>query len=155
MKRAILMVMVLSLMGCGFSGPKRYSELKFKKNISWPNYKISSYLAKNGVKLFLIEDHELPIIKCTIFIKGGKYSVPKGKEGLEFILAQMLRMGGTKEYPGEKLDVFLEDRAVEYDIDFDFLNGVVEIDLLKKRILIRLFQLFLRVYQIQYLHRTN
>ena len=132
MKRLIIMSMILSIMGCGFNGPKKYNELKFNKSISWPNYKIISFKSNNGINFFLIEDHELPIIKFNIYVKGGKYAVPKGKEGLGFILAQMLRMGGTKKYPGEKLDVFLEDRAVEYHIDFDFLNGEIDIDLLKK-----------------------
>ncbi len=132
MKRIVIMAMVFGLFGCGLSGPKKYSELKFKKSITWPDYKVATFTSKNHAKFFLIEDHELPLIKCTIYVKGGRYLVPKGLEGLDFILAQMLRLGGSKDYPGQRMDIFLEDRAVEYHIDFDFLNGVVDIDLLSK-----------------------
>jgi len=132
MKRILIMMVMINIIGCSFTQPKRYSELKFEKDVTWPDYKISSFSSQNGIKFFLIEDHELPLIKVTMEIKGGRCVLPKGKEGLDFILAQMLRMGGTKKYPGEEMDVFLEDRAAEFSVDFDFLNGVVEIDILKK-----------------------
>ncbi len=133
MKRILVMIVLCTVIGCGFSGagPKKYTELEFKKQIPWPRYKISTTYMENGVRFFLIEDHELPLIKVDIEVKGGRFLVPKGKEGLEYILAQMLRLGGCDKYPGDRLDLFLEDRAAEFSIDFDFINGSIEVDTLK------------------------
>lgn len=132
MKRMVLFMVVMGILGCATYAPKKYNELKFTKEISWPNYQVINFVSENNVKFFLIQDHELPLIRLQIYVKGGKYATPHGKEGLAFILAQMMETGGTKKYPNEKFDIFLEDRAVEFNIDFDFLNGAVNIDLLSK-----------------------
>ncbi len=132
MKRMVLFMVLMALGSCATYAPKKYNELKFDKDISWPNYKIYSFVSKNKIKFFVIEDSELPLIRIQMYVKGGRSVVPSGKEGLDFILAQMILNGGTKKYPEEQFNVFLEDRAVEFYIDFDFLNAVVNIDLLSK-----------------------
>ncbi len=139
MKRCFLGVFIMGIFllvgGCatrGMYGPKQLDRLCSAGKVKWPSYNIDSFVLKNGVKVYLLENHELPLIHVDMRIKGGGFLVPRGKEGLEDVLAQMMRLGGSKDYPGEKLDAFLEDRGAEFSVDFGFLFGSITLDTLSE-----------------------
>lgn len=50
----------------------------------------------NGVRVYLLEDHELPTFYMNVVIKGGGLADPADKRGVAMITATMLREG-TKE----------------------------------------------------------
>jgi zinc protease len=79
---------------------------------------------KNGMVIFLQEDHELPIIDGFIRIHGGGREVTNAKAGLGSILGDVWRTGGTKDKTGDQLDDFLEARAaaVETGVNLDSMN---------------------------------
>lgn len=79
---------------------------------------------KNGMVIFLQEDHELPIIDGFARIHGGGREVPNEKAGLSGILGEAWRTGGTKDKTGDQLDDFLEARAaaVETGMNLDSMN---------------------------------
>ena len=47
----------------------------------------------NGLKLLIVERHELPIVTLGLIVKSGETSAPKGKEGLGSIAASLLDEG--------------------------------------------------------------
>ena len=47
----------------------------------------------NGLKLLIVERHELPIVTLDLIVKSGETSTPKGKEGLGSIAASLLDEG--------------------------------------------------------------
>ena len=47
----------------------------------------------NGLKLLIVERHELPIVTLCLIVKSGETSTPKGKEGLSSIAASLLDEG--------------------------------------------------------------
>lgn len=47
----------------------------------------------NGLKLLIVERHELPIVTFDLIVKSGETSTPKGKEGLGSIAASLLDEG--------------------------------------------------------------
>ena len=51
----------------------------------------------NGAVVFLQEDHELPLIQGTIFIRGGSREETAQKIGLVKIYGEVWRTGGTKD----------------------------------------------------------
>ncbi|HEV2719302.1 MAG TPA: insulinase family protein, partial [Thermoanaerobaculia bacterium] len=65
----------------------------------------------NGMVIFLIEDHELPLIGGTVEWHGGEREVPGDKTGLASVYGQSWRNGGTESKTGDQLDDFLEARA--------------------------------------------
>lgn len=65
----------------------------------------------NGMVLFLLEDHELPLIRLGIAFHGGSVSQPADKVGLVRIFGEVWRTGGTKSKTGDQLDDYLEARA--------------------------------------------
>src|SRR5205814_744343 len=50
----------------------------------------------NGMVVFLMEDHELPLIRANAVIRGGARDVPAAKTGLAGIYGSVWRTGGTK-----------------------------------------------------------
>lgn len=55
----------------------------------------------NGVKLYGIENNELPMIQFTMRIDGGQSLDPQGKEGVALILGTMLKEGTKNRTPAE------------------------------------------------------
>src|SRR5579863_7674846 len=70
---------------------------------------------KNGMVIFLQEDHELPLIDGTARIRGGSVNEPNDKTGLTDIYGEVWRTGGTKTRTGDQLDDFLEVRAAKVE----------------------------------------
>jgi zinc protease len=70
---------------------------------------------KNGMVIFLQEDHELPLIDGTARIRGGSVNEPAMKVGLVDIYGEVWRTGGTKTQTGDQLDDFLEVRAAKVE----------------------------------------
>jgi zinc protease len=70
---------------------------------------------KNGMVIFLQEDHELPLIGGSARIRGGSVNEPASKAGLMDIYGEVWRTGGTKSQTGDQLDDFLEVRAAKVE----------------------------------------
>lgn len=47
----------------------------------------------NGLRLVIVEQHELPLVDATLVIKSGSESDPKGKKGLATLTANLLDEG--------------------------------------------------------------
>ncbi|HYL93327.1 MAG TPA: insulinase family protein [Alphaproteobacteria bacterium] len=80
----------------------------------------------NGMVIFLLEDHQLPLIEGSAIVAGGSVSEPADKVGLVSIFAGSWRTGGTKTRTGDQLDDLLAARAVQLetggDQDFTAVN---------------------------------
>ena len=70
----------------------------------------------NGITLFIIENHELPIVRISAFIRAGTMYDPIGREGLSELTATVLRTGGTISQSGDSVDQEIDFRAA--DISF-------------------------------------
>lgn len=70
---------------------------------------------ENGMVIFLQEDHELPLINGSAFIRGGSTIEPADKIGLVSIYGSSWRTGGTKSKTGDQLDDELEARAARIE----------------------------------------
>src|SRR5579863_3224767 len=70
---------------------------------------------KNGMVIFLQEDHELPLLSGTARIRGGSVNEPAAKVGLVDMYGEVWRTGGTKSQTGDQLDDFLEVRAAKVE----------------------------------------
>lgn len=63
---------------------------------------------KNGMKLYLLEDHELPVLDVIALIRTGDIYDPPDKVGLSALTATVLRTGGTTRRSPEELDETLD-----------------------------------------------
>jgi len=85
----------------------------------------------NGMVVFLLEDHELPLIRGTARIRGGGRDVAADKAGLVGIYGQSWRTGGTESKTGDQLDDLLEARAAKVETSGGEDSTVVRLDTLK------------------------
>jgi len=85
----------------------------------------------NGMVLFLMEDHELPLIHGFARIRGGTQDVPADKAGLVGIYAQSWRTGGSEAKTGDQLDDFLEARAANIESGGGGDSTTLNLNLLK------------------------
>ena len=74
---------------------------------------------KNGIVLFLQEDHELPFIYGSVLIPGGDRDVDLAKAGLVDLYAQSWRTSGTAKMTGDALDDLLEAKAAHIETGGD------------------------------------
>lgn len=70
---------------------------------------------KNGIVLFLQEDHELPFVSGTILIEGGSSMEDPAKTGLVDLYGQTWRTSGTAKMSGDQMDDVLEAKAAHIE----------------------------------------
>jgi zinc protease len=104
---------------------KRYTDIK---SPPLPDFKVpqpETFTLKNGMRVFLMEDHEIPIITVRALVRTGSFWEPQGKIGLARLTGVVQRTGGTTSMTGDQIDDFLEARAavVETGIGGDSGGG--------------------------------
>lgn len=85
----------------------------------------------NGMVIFLMEDHELPLIRGSARIRGGSRDIPADKTGLAGIYGSAWRTGGTDSKTGDELDDFLEARAARVETGASEDSSNVSMSVLK------------------------
>ncbi len=86
---------------------------------------------KNGIVVFLQEDHELPFISGSVLIPGGSRDVDPGKAGLIGLYGQAWRTSGTAKMSGDAMDDFLEAKAAHIETAGDDDSTALSWDSLK------------------------
>jgi zinc protease len=86
----------------------------------------------NGIILYLMEDHELPLVDISAVIRTGTIYDPAGKEGLAEITGNVMRTGGTTHLSGTSVDSELDTMAATISVSMDKEQGTVTLSVLKK-----------------------
>lgn len=73
----------------------------------------------NGIRLYLKEDHELPLVQVTAMMGAGAIGDPADKTGLTSLFAAALRNGGAGSHTPDALDETLERLAANFSIAAD------------------------------------
>ncbi|HCQ23144.1 MAG: M16 family metallopeptidase [Aphanizomenon sp.] len=96
---------------------KHYNELKFPplSTIKLPKYE--RYILENGLVVYLMEDHELPLVTGTAIIRTGSRWEQEEKAGLASLVGSTLRSGGTQKHSANELNEILEQRAASVETD--------------------------------------
>ena len=88
----------------------------------------------NGMRLLLLEDHELPLISLSGRIRVGSIYEPADKVGLADITGEVMRTGGTTSRTGDELDDELEQIAASVETGIGQDSGYVSVSVLKEDI---------------------
>jgi zinc protease len=86
----------------------------------------------NGMKVFLLEDHELPLISGSVLVRTGNLFDPADKRGLADLTGSIIRSGGTKSKSGDDLDDELESIAASVESSIGESSGSVSFNCLKE-----------------------
>lgn len=57
---------------------------------------VKPFMLANGIKVYLVEQHALPIVSMDLNFDGGSITDPKGKDGLAGVCTQLLTEGTAK-----------------------------------------------------------
>ena len=95
--------------------PKHYTELEFSSppEVQFPAY--DRYQLDNGMVVYLVEDHDLPLVEGKALIHTGSRYEPADRVGLAELAGAVMRSGGTQSHPAEQLNTILEQKAASVE----------------------------------------
>jgi zinc protease len=132
-----LAVCVLVILGLGRSPalavtPRHYTQLTFgaPPEIKLPDY--TRFELGNGMKVYLLEDHELPLVYGTAMIDTGDRFEPADKTGLADITGDVMRSGGSQKHPPDQLNQLLEQKAASVETSIDTVSGAASFSALSE-----------------------
>lgn len=141
----MLLVLGLLLLGWGRSpalaAARHYTDLEFAPppEVTLPDY--TRFELENGVVVYLVEDHELPLVSGSAMFRTGTRLEPADQVGLASILGTVMRSGGSRQHPGDTLNQLLEQRAASIETGIDVAAGTASFSTLTED-LEEVFQLF-------------
>lgn len=114
-------------------GAKTVSGFKFKP-LNFVPPKVDRVVLENGMILYLLEDHDLPIFNITARIRTGAIYESPEKAGLASLTGFVMRSGGTVSMPADKMNEELEFMAASVETAIDRESGNANLSTLKKDI---------------------
>lgn len=105
------------------SAQKSYKDIVFPPLHEFHIPNVHRLELPNGMVLFLLEDHDLPIVNMEARIGVGSFNEPEDKVGLASMMGEVMRTGGTKIWPGDKLDEYLESIGASIEISVGDTSG--------------------------------
>ncbi|MBT9317918.1 M16 family metallopeptidase [Leptothoe spongobia] len=136
----------------GWSNPanavtaREYNDLEFTPlgEIQIPDFE--RYELPNGMVVYLMEKHDLPLISGSATFKAGEFMEPDGKAGLAGMMGEAMRVGGTATYTPDELNQFLEQRAASVETSLGTTSGSASFNALSED-LADVFAIFAEVIQ--------
>ncbi len=129
--KKLLFIAVLLLSGCTqsfFSQQSRPDQLTFPPlDFHFPE--VAQQQLDNGMKVYLKEDHELPLVELTVMVEGGSIYDPTEKAGLSQFFARSLSTGGTQQSSPDKLEAELESMAAELSVSSSLYGYEIDMSL--------------------------
>ncbi|MGD1090488.1 MAG: pitrilysin family protein [Bryobacteraceae bacterium] len=109
-----------------------YKDLKYPplKQVKIPEP--ATFTLSNGMRIFLLEDHELPLIRGVAMVHTGNLFDPPDKKGLSELTASVLRSGGIKAKTGDQIDEELENIAASVESSMDETSASLNFSALKE-----------------------
>lgn len=125
--RGLQVVLILSFMcGCAVQRPvpTHPSQLSYPE-LEMKNPKPRVDRLTNGMKVFSMEEHSLPLIHIRAVIRTGSIYEAKEKLGLASFCGSVIRSGGTKNMTGDEIDDNLEFMAAGIESSISQEMGVL------------------------------
>jgi len=103
----------------------KYKNLKFPplRDVEIPQ--VEKFTLSNGMRVYLLENHELPLISGRALVKVGNLFDPKDKVGLAGLTGGLIREGGTKSKTQEQINEALEGVAGSVEASIGETSGNV------------------------------
>lgn len=86
----------------------------------------------NGIIVYIVEDHRLPVFDITAVIRTGSIFDPDSLSGLAALALRGMRTGGTKSFTGDQIDEKVEFIAAKLSANASATNATVSLSVLKK-----------------------
>jgi zinc protease len=90
------------------------------------------FTLENGIVLYVLEDHELPLVNVSAIFRTGSVNDPALKAGLAELTHRVMRTGGTQSLSGDALDDQLAFHGISLNFSAEMDMGSARLSLLKK-----------------------
>ncbi len=137
MRRLAIAVLFTALVTAGASAQTKTQSFSYK-DLKYPplgQVKVpvpTEATLSNGMRVFLLEDHELPLVSGSATVRTGNLFDPPEKIGLADLTAAVMRSGGTTAKSGDQLDVELENIAASVESSMGETSASVSFSALKE-----------------------
>lgn len=132
MRRLSLIFMLVLFVAFLSQAQKRYDELNYPELNTFNQPDVETFTLNNGIKFFLVENRELPLIDVSVMVRTGGVLVPNDKAGLASITGTVIRSGGTRKHPADSLNALLENKAASMETYIGFTSGGAGMSVLKE-----------------------
>jgi len=106
----------------------KYSTLTFNP----PKRDKYRHVLSNGVVVYAVEDHDLPLVNISTLVRTGTYLEPEGKVGLAGLVGSQMRAGGTAKMTAEQFDEAADFLAAQISSGVGSTQGSANLNLLAK-----------------------
>ena len=131
--RIPLVVLFVTLVAaCAAPAPKtaRPDQLAFAP-LEFKVPEIDHVVLDNGIRVYLLEDPELPLVEVTAMIGAGAIADPVEKDGRSGMFAGLLQDGGAGERGPMAFEEYLESLAIDFGVSTGSYMTTVELSLLQ------------------------
>jgi zinc protease len=133
MKKLIFLSLLLFLSMIQIADAQRsWDEIEYPPLNSFDRPDIEMFELDNGIRFYLVEDDELPLINLRVQVRTGGFLVPNEKAGLNSITGTVMRSGGTTSISGDDLNELLEDRAARMETSIGLTSGSATMNVLRE-----------------------
>lgn len=129
MRRLLLLLLPL-LAACQPTLPARPDQVA-SPPLQFQVPQVEQLTLANGMRLYLKEDHELPLVEVTVMVDGGAIGDPPEKTGQSELFGVLLRTGGVGGRTPEQVDAALERMAADFSVATDTYATSLSLSLLK------------------------
>ncbi|MBK8229875.1 MAG: insulinase family protein [Candidatus Eisenbacteria bacterium] len=81
------------------------------------------YTLENGMTIYLLEDHDFPVVDGRALLRVGSIYEPADKVGLASVTGEVMRTGGSTRMAGDQLDLRLEGIGASVEIGIGDVQG--------------------------------
>ena len=130
-KWAVFVALFFVLISCKQSLLKPPGELVFEpQKFNFPE--VEHVSLENGMAVYLLEDHELPLFNLVALVRTGSIYEPDDKSGLAELTGVVMRTGGTRFMSGDEINEKLEFVAGSVETSIGEEVGTASLSVLKK-----------------------
>ncbi len=108
--KLVALTALVLLVGCAAPLPEHPDQLHYPA-LDFQLPEVETLVLANGIRLFLKEDSELPLVQMTAMIGSGGMTTPEDKTGFAGLFGSTWRTGGAGDRTPEELDEYLDHLA--------------------------------------------
>lgn len=129
-----LMLAVLVFAAKPVAAQKDYRELEFPPLNDIVTPTPTRVVLDNGIILYLVEDHRLPMINLSARFGVGSVNEPADRIGLAGITGAVMRTGGSMSMSGDEIDETLEGLGATVETQIGLVSGSAFMSVLKDNV---------------------
>ncbi len=122
------LALLVILAGCAAPLPQTPDQLHYPV-LEFHVPEVETLVLANGIRLYLKENRELPLVQMTAIIGSGAMTTPKEKTGFEGLFGSTWRSGGAGARGPEELDAYLDQLAANLSTSLGPYTAEVDLSL--------------------------